>query len=43
MIRNVFQKWKWFDWKCSLQEVDEFIIELPRSFDGKETVQSNKV
>lgn len=26
-----------------LQEVDEFIIGLPRSSDGKETVQSNKV
>lgn len=26
-----------------LQEIDEFIIGLPRSFDGKETAQSNKV
>lgn len=26
-----------------MQEVDEFIIGLPRSFDGKETPQSNKV
>lgn len=39
-VASVFRKCS--DW-CHWQEADEFIIGLPRSCDGRETTQSNKV